>query len=358
MTFFNSKEEVIDIELTDYGRHLLSKGRFRPAFYEFYDDDIVYDSEYIGLAEKQSQINTRIKTTPRTKVQYTFSGAEERVKNFVRQARELGLSLNVLESSAGELVRQNLKNQDNFVKIKRTLYTNFLPLGNSSLDKNTYPTIKTKFITGELDSTGQFSSSAGLPNSLYFITLKDLEYKKFVDYTNDTQAGGIVNFNESSPSKVIFSDQSFINLETNDIFLEITELNTDNLKENFEISLFKIEVGINEKEISLSFLDTQEKTKIINNILIDNEDYDLYERNLNTGGFNKPEFSEYFLEINTDKQIPQNILCKYLSKEEINRLKIVEGYDIFCEEDQELSTFITNESISGPTFNQQEEEED
>ena len=43
MSFFDSKEEVIKIELTQFGKYLLSKGKFAPKYYAFFDDDIVYD---------------------------------------------------------------------------------------------------------------------------------------------------------------------------------------------------------------------------------------------------------------------------------------------------------------------------
>ena len=43
MTFFNKKTDVIDIELTPYGRYLLSIGKLKPVFYEFADDDVLYD---------------------------------------------------------------------------------------------------------------------------------------------------------------------------------------------------------------------------------------------------------------------------------------------------------------------------
>ena len=32
MSFFNKKEEVLEIELTQYGKHLLSKGEFVPVY--------------------------------------------------------------------------------------------------------------------------------------------------------------------------------------------------------------------------------------------------------------------------------------------------------------------------------------
>ena len=46
MAFTNKKEDVIYMELTPYGRHLLSLGQLKPEYYAFFDDDIVYD---IGL---------------------------------------------------------------------------------------------------------------------------------------------------------------------------------------------------------------------------------------------------------------------------------------------------------------------
>ena len=60
MAFFNKKEDVIKIELTPYGRSLLSKGKLKPAFYAFFDDDILYDSEAAGFSENQNKIQTRI----------------------------------------------------------------------------------------------------------------------------------------------------------------------------------------------------------------------------------------------------------------------------------------------------------
>ena len=46
MKFFDKKEEVIDIQLTQYGKHLLSVGKWRPVYYAFFDDNILYDGRY------------------------------------------------------------------------------------------------------------------------------------------------------------------------------------------------------------------------------------------------------------------------------------------------------------------------
>ena len=81
--FFDRKEDVIDLELTQYGKYLLSKGKMKPAYYAFYDDDILYDSDYTGISEEQNRTEDRIRLeTPRPKTQYVYSGIE----NFVAKS--------------------------------------------------------------------------------------------------------------------------------------------------------------------------------------------------------------------------------------------------------------------------------
>jgi len=36
MEFFNKKEEVLDFQLTEYGKYLMSLGILRPAYYAFF----------------------------------------------------------------------------------------------------------------------------------------------------------------------------------------------------------------------------------------------------------------------------------------------------------------------------------
>ena len=82
MKFFNKKEDVLDIQLTQYGKHLLSKGELEPTYYAFFDDDVLYDSKYGGgESEAQNETQDRIeKETPSLRTQYVFSGRETAVK--------------------------------------------------------------------------------------------------------------------------------------------------------------------------------------------------------------------------------------------------------------------------------------
>ena len=40
MKFFNKKEEVLDLQLTQYGKNRLSMGKFNPTFYAFFEWDM------------------------------------------------------------------------------------------------------------------------------------------------------------------------------------------------------------------------------------------------------------------------------------------------------------------------------
>jgi hypothetical protein len=64
MEFFNKKEEVIEIILTEKGKQLFSQGKFVPTYYSFHDTDITYDN---GVGEEQNNIVPRIRDTPTLK---------------------------------------------------------------------------------------------------------------------------------------------------------------------------------------------------------------------------------------------------------------------------------------------------
>ena len=71
MTFFNKKTEVMQVEMTPYGRYLYSIGKFMPHSYEFIDDDVIYKIQ--GSGEIQEAAHVRITSeTPKVKVNRAF----------------------------------------------------------------------------------------------------------------------------------------------------------------------------------------------------------------------------------------------------------------------------------------------
>ena len=78
MSYLDPKEQVINLDLTPYGRYLLSVGKLNPVYYGFFDDDIIYDSSFANISsEKQSDIEERIlNETPRFTAQGNLTGRE------------------------------------------------------------------------------------------------------------------------------------------------------------------------------------------------------------------------------------------------------------------------------------------
>ena len=84
MEFFNKKQDVIDVQLTPFGKQLLSKGLFKPVYYAFSDDGVLYDEKWMtgSAAQAQSAREPRIQeNTPRLKPQYTKSAASKKIFN-------------------------------------------------------------------------------------------------------------------------------------------------------------------------------------------------------------------------------------------------------------------------------------
>lgn len=115
--FFNKKEEVISLELTQHGKYLLSQGKFRPAHYAFYDDDILYDGGHGSVVSgSQNENLTRINSTPRLKSNLSYgmpigvaslndaTAASTKTANFVHST-PLGTSDSWKESAPAWSVR-------------------------------------------------------------------------------------------------------------------------------------------------------------------------------------------------------------------------------------------------------------
>ncbi len=106
MSFFNKKEEVMEVQLTQYGKYLLSKGRFKPEFYAFSDDEILYDVSYgENAVEVGKDSFERIQNdTIRMRPLYEHEGAETRV---LKLNKQILMDLEGEDSSKLEKIRSD-----------------------------------------------------------------------------------------------------------------------------------------------------------------------------------------------------------------------------------------------------------
>ena len=287
MTFKNQKEEVLEIELTSYGKYLLSKGKFRPTFYAFFDDDIIYDNEYTNTSEEQNYTQARIlEETPRTRVQTNYSGVETEIKKQIEAARSGDKKLN-----------------ESFQSTKEKHYSLSAPLGKSSLSSKYAPSWDITLYGGEFTQQTRVKSGDHQTTQIPQMNIGDSLYKAFI--TKKQITGPVLsNFDTNYET---YENGNSIDVEHDDFILEIDELHTDSLKENYDIEVFIVEedvVNNNTVEtlVPLSFK-KQLTGNIINDILVDDVEENL---NIKIDETNV----EYYLDIDIDLDIRKGRLCE------------------------------------------------
>lgn len=244
MEFFNKKEEVLDIQLTAYGRYLLSLGKFRPALYAFFDDDILYDTEAAGRAEKQNDAQRRIQyNTPTPKVQPYVLGAETRVNQFQAKVTSTWLFGWPAQNSVDYTDSFNLTPQ-----FEQKFFHSREPLGTSDLKSPYAPGWEVLLLTNNISSSQpQIAVDLGPPNGTSVVTpitngiIKDIPQIDIqIDYKTFFSPGD-ANFNQANLIPLtpeLNADGIKLYVEDDYLVVEVQENNTDNLKENFDVEVF------------------------------------------------------------------------------------------------------------------------
>lgn len=248
MSFFNKKEEVVEIQLTQYGKYLLSKGKFKPVFYSFSDDDILYDISYgENKVELKKESFERIQEqTVRLRPIYDHESAEDRVK---RRNEQISTELrdtprtNLLERIQADGLYGSDNADDNLmVPDNRRLVRNLL--GTSELGNQNAPSWVVRSLNREIFESPIEISSSG-PNIGYRrpqinmiidhdITSKDLDALDFINLTTFSGQDGTEN-------QIDFIDGVRLSIKDSRIILQFEEKNVADNKENFDIEFFSID---------------------------------------------------------------------------------------------------------------------
>tara|TARA_R110000824_G_scaffold171624_3_gene349283 strand:+ start:3363 stop:4424 length:1062 start_codon:yes stop_codon:yes gene_type:complete len=317
--FFNKKEEVMDLQLTEYGKYLLSLGRFKPEFYAFYDDDILYNSQCAGFVERQNDTDGRIKNdTPSLKIVSQITSAEARVNKFVNNVSASYANSAFLASlddpTAGTGISQpSSASSDIAFAFDQQPFeekANFLtePLGNSSISKSHAPAWSISVPTNEISSSTDYitvrnsefdgGNETFVAGPVQHIPQIDIE----IDYKVFPRSG---DYTFDAISEYLNADV-FLAWDTDYLLLDILEENTDYVKENFEIEVFhsgSLPAGVSGLNYALTPPDSKPPTamsfikdgSIVTPQSLDNND-------------NAVPNVEYYMDVLVDKEIPQNIL--------------------------------------------------
>ena len=284
MTFFDSKEEVMSIVLTGYGKHKLSIGEFKPEYYAFFDNGIVYDIEHAGGGESQNDIDPRIvNNTPYLKPQPYYYGVETEYKKFHESVKEES----VLEKRP-------------YVKppiVTREKDMLQMQIGTIDIDALKSPELLIQSLAGNKVSSDITYSSSFNNNAITQIninpdhTIRTLTISQKADLEEEL----LTNPFQVDDTFIIdgFDLGKAISIKEDEILLQFSEDSIHSNQNNFMIEFFCIDDSTG-TEVLLPL-----KTKPV-------------------GEANKVKINENFVEsyldIQTDSSIPNSVLCKRLKE--------------------------------------------
>ena len=233
--FLNKKEQVYDLQLTSYGRYTLSIGSFKPTYYAFLDENIIYDKDYArtsgsvnglsGTAEPQNEIMGRIRDTQHLESQVLFEDVEFMSEIISYEDGNFNTNINPVK----RLPRKDVFRYNNII-------------GDAYLTglQNVAPAWKLVTLQGDIVSTDleDATGSTRVPqlNIDAFYTQKIIyrDSLSSLGNTNPSSFGDLVSITS------VFSDGNRIAVESNDLMVYGEELNTELLTENFDVEIFEV----------------------------------------------------------------------------------------------------------------------
>ena len=238
--FLNKKEQVYDLKLTSYGKRLLSNGRFKPTYYAFFDDNILYDGQYAGIVESQNDIHKRIKQeTPYIEGLVLFHNIDSDT-SLVGGTEDSGFTFDEPTSFfLGDI-------EPTEVPLNRESKRYDQMIGDAFLDGETNVAPGWKVVS--LDGGRILSSSQEeVKNDQTIFKIPqinmELNYQKRIvpfEVTDVLLSEDIRDFVYMSKP---FKDGHSIQLVPDNLMLYIEELNTALLTENFDIEIFEVISG-------------------------------------------------------------------------------------------------------------------
>ena len=305
-TFLNKKEQVIDLKITSYGKHKLGSGDFKPEFYAFFDDNVIYDSSYFGRTENQNDTDKRIKReTHYLEGQILFKDIEKLPdpENLVQTTDDDGEPAVYFKS---DVTPSNSLLREDTYRIEQMI-------GDAYLEGETQniPAWKLVTLQGEISDSSPklMSGTIGTKFDLEIPQVNiELNYRLKVRDSDSFTPYEEQNFEDAiSPTDLpLFSDSKFIDIEHDDLMIYLEEVNTMMLNENFEVEIFEVdnvdESLLKRKEYKKDYLSL--KGDMITEEYIKNT----------TENFMPDVFTEndveYFFEIEKDQFVNRSVACK------------------------------------------------
>ena len=285
MEFFDKKEDVIDLQLTQYGRYLLSKGKFDPAFYSFFDDNVLYNSKNSNLSEEQNRSEERIKEAQTMQPQISFSSLEKAFQT----------NYNLILSGEEEVGSLDLQ---------RTPERNYAlpqPLGTSDINSEYSPSWTVLFLNGALSGSVDHISLTEKTGGSNTLLIPQLQTDITVEVSDLSASENVSDEFEDgvSLSDVVISSDD----EEMSVLLKIVENNGLFQKKNFDIEVFEIQEENQNGTIIESLFPLAFSTTLDPESEVSFMDETTPEAN--------KKYAEYYFDILVDDEINDEMICTF-----------------------------------------------
>jgi hypothetical protein len=285
-TFLNKKEQVIDLKLTSYGHYLFSIGSFKPEYYAFFDDNIIYDGAYMGISESQNSIIGRIKDeTPYIESLVLFADAEKEV---TKAPSELVNFFEVDITPTRKLPRKDI------FKFDRAI-------GDAFLDGKTpdiAPAWKVVLLSGKINSVTE--RDAANNSSIPQINISADYGTRLLSSNLDFNPGSVGGIVDQTPS---FADGKSIATQAQNLLFYVEEMNTEILTENFEIEIFHMVTGSTTGSLEKKFFQSK-KPQIVDGMMVADRPYSADIDSVSISD------AEYYFNLSIDAEVDREEACK------------------------------------------------
>jgi len=385
--FLNKKEQVIDFQLTPYGKRTLALGTFKPVYYSFFDEGIIYDGKYASLDnEKQNEIHERIKDDT-TFLEGILSFVE--LENTVPPSAILGhrsvrggpildlvafigaaLKAGYSEDRVDQLLTfytERIFSADRRFSVFEAISSDVSPdkltfqseIGDAhfnSQNQQAAPAWKIVTCQGDIASSTTKDETIYAPRSEYSTGSLDipqidveLYYTKRVGKpVTDIASTNVANTISTSKA---FSDGNVIELIRNDMVVYAEEANTEILTDNFEIEVFQMtensldDVGFapSDQTVLTRKYFEKEDPQVVDGFMKRPRP----QKALNSATTTLTQNSvEYYFDVLTDSQVYPKLACQ--CAEVFNKESYYIDLDFKCEEEPEALFYDIYGSVTVP----------
>jgi len=321
MAYFNKKEQVLDIKLTQYGKYALSIGKLNPTYYKFFDDNILYDGAHANITEAQNDVHGRIvNQTPQSLTQHNYVGVEtEFKKDYNSQSDQHGVS---------EFQKINIKsNAERDCTLLREL-------GTTDMGSAKIPEWKVQLLHGKIDT---FSETLETPYQK--LDIPQINCDLYCDVrTLNIESRSLFDTEQELVSPVAF-DGTFFGVVPGHILGLFLETETEFEKENFDIEVYEISdsfthAGSPIEDLRQLTFARYRQPAVVDGILLDKSEIKYDFPTLTR------DHVEYYFDILLDNAIPESTICE--------SVRYMRPQDIFADIEIKCPEFVVENKIVDP----------